>query len=261
MPAKKLEKNDPRYERIRAHREKINKIKRLEKKTKAKEEAAKAREDIKLAKAEAQAAREARKEAQEEARREKLAQRTTELDIQRELRKTQPISKMARQKLAAQTNMPVVGTRDVKRAKFVKGIIEGRPPAEAAIRAGYCANAGYGLMHSKMIQETLQELMERNGLDNLSLINKHVELLNATKVVSAVVKTGKTGKSEEGQTANESSVDFIDVPDCGIQVKALDMAYKIKGAYQENINITTETAEQRMARILAERKIIVIGED
>ena len=75
---------------------------------------------------------------------------------------------------------------------------------------------------------TIQSLMEAAGLSDSVLLAKHVELLNAQKTISAM----------SGGKADEKTVDFVDVPDHAVQVKALEMGYKLKGAFVEKKEIT-----------------------
>ena len=119
-----------------------------------------------------------------------------------------------------------------RKRKLVKGVVAGKTQKQAAIDAGYSpktaeSQASVILKDSKVIA-SLHEMMESAGLSNKRLLEKHVELLEAKKTVSAI----------SGNEANAGTVDFIDVPDYQIQFKALDASYKLKGAYVEKKEIS-----------------------
>jgi hypothetical protein len=56
------------------------------------------------------------------------------------------------------------------------------------------------------------------------------DLLNAQKPIAATV-IHKAGKSKGARDADESTTDFIDVPDNQVQIKALDMAFTLRDDY------------------------------
>jgi hypothetical protein len=67
--------------------------------------------------------------------------------------------------------------------------------------------------------------MAEHGLDNKSLLKKHRELLNATRTIIS------------GDTAIES-------PDYTIQSKALEMAFKLQGAFTEKHEVAVGICQQ-----------------
>jgi len=81
--------------------------------------------------------------------------------------------------------------------------------------------AGYSESMAKNPQKLtrskgFQELMDKNGLDDLALVKKHKELLEAKKIIRTFKKDGNKTEIEEPNQ---------------IAVRALDIAYKVKGLY------------------------------
>ena len=130
-----------------------------------------------------------------------------------------------------------------KQRKYVQGIAKGKTQKVAAKEAGISEAYGSTLLKKVKVQATLQDLMEKSGLGNAVLLSKHRELLNASKTVSAI----------SGKDANAGSVDFIEVPDSTVQVKALDLAYKLRGAYIDKVEISGEIRYHRVvSNVLAD---------
>lgn len=115
-----------------------------------------------------------------------------------------------------------------KQRKLIKGVAEGKTQKEAAKSAGLSEAHASVCLNMPKVQETLQQMMAKHGLDDASLLNAHRELISATKVISAV----------NGTDANNKTMDFIDVPDFQARAKGLEMAYKLKGAFIEKKEIT-----------------------
>lgn len=86
----------------------------------------------------------------------------------------------------------------------------------------------------------------QKAIPDEELIGKHKKLLNAKKVISAVIM---------GKEANEKDHDFIEVDDCPTQLKALDMAYKVRDKYPR-----PESFEAPAGGIYAENVQIVYGD-
>lgn len=73
-------------------------------------------------------------------------------------------------------------------------------------------------------------LMDHMGLSDTRLISKLDELVDAKRTVSAI----------SGKDANAGTVDFIDVPDYQTQVKALDIALKLKKKYDPPVQVNVQ---------------------
>jgi len=109
-----------------------------------------------------------------------------------------------------------------KQRRLIKGIAGGMTQRAAANAAGISEEYASRVVKKGQVLEALGELMERSGLGDMTLLTKHAELLEATKVIAVVV-----GKKVAG-----GSVDLI-VPDYAVQAKALDRAYRLRGFYQK----------------------------
>ena len=110
-----------------------------------------------------------------------------------------------------------------KQRKLIKGKAEGKTTRKAAKDAGLNECYASTILKEPKIQATLQDLMEHMGLSDGALLIKHKELLNAQKQLSGVREAGS------------ESIEFVEVPDHQVQCKALEMAYKLKGAFVEKI--------------------------
>lgn len=115
-----------------------------------------------------------------------------------------------------------------KQRKLVKGMVAGKPQGEAAKAAGLNESYASQVLKTPKLKLAIADLMDKVGLSDDKLLEKHKQLLEAQKVVSAV----------GGKDAGAGSVDFIEVPDHPVQAKALEMAYKLKGKFVEKQEVT-----------------------
>ena len=111
-----------------------------------------------------------------------------------------------------------------KQRRLIKGIAGGMTQRAAANAAGISEEYASRVIKKGQVREALGELMEKYGLGDMTLLTKHAELLEATKVIAVVV----------GMKIAGGSVDLI-VPDYAVQAKALDRAYRLKGFYQKQV--------------------------
>jgi len=137
--------------------------------------------------------------------------------------------------LCRDTNMAKLTTRQ---RKLIKGIAGGMTQRAAANAAGISEEYASRVVKKGQVLEALGELMERSGLGDMTLLTKHAELLEATKVIAVVV-----GKNVAG-----GSVDLI-VPDYAVQAKALDRAYRLRGAYPKKAEHRRSAAVQPNVRV------------
>jgi hypothetical protein len=112
--------------------------------------------------------------------------------------------------------------------KIVKAVAEGKTQREAAKIADASETYVSEVLKKTEVIETIQSLMAKHGLDDASILRAHSEMMQATKVVSAI----------GGKDAGAGSVDFIDVPDWQARGKAIEMGYKLKGAFVEKKEVT-----------------------
>ncbi len=138
----------------------------------------------------------------------------------------------------------MLGQLSVRERKLVEGIVEGLPISHAAVKAGYTESSAnssvYNLIRTDKIKQSIEEMMEECGLGTKSLFRVHADMLQATKPISAVI----------GKDASTQTMDFIEVPDWTARGTALNMGYKLKGLYQERIDVSVESHEERMKRLL-----------
>ncbi|MCG3177337.1 MAG: hypothetical protein MOGMAGMI_02309 [Candidatus Omnitrophica bacterium] len=121
--------------------------------------------------------------------------------------------------------------------------------AAAGRAAGYKdRQSAYKTLQKTEVKEIVDAFAQAftKAIPDETLISKHKKLLNAKKVVSAVI----TGKD-----ADEKDHDFIEVDDCAVQLKALDMAYKVRDKYPR-----PENFEAPAGSIYAENVQIVYGD-
>lgn len=93
----------------------------------------------------------------------------------------------------------------------------------SAIAAGYSKNTA--INHTKELDERVKiyDVLERQGLTDNALIKKHKELLEAHKVM---IVDDKIVDIEKGG---------IKIPELFIQIKALELAYKLKDLLRDKI--------------------------
>ena len=115
-----------------------------------------------------------------------------------------------------------------KQRKLIQGIAKGKSQRQAAKAAGMDSTYASKVLKKPQVSATLQDLMEKSGLGDKNLLSVHKDMLQASRTVSAV----------SGKDANAGTVDFIDVPGWQARGKALEMGYKLKGAFIEKKEIT-----------------------
>lgn len=85
------------------------------------------------------------------------------------------------------------------------------------------------------IQEIRQRMMEHHGLTDGKIFNKVIEQMDAMKPISCNVyikKDHPTSQADgEMAPANGCTKDFVDVPDNQAQLKAVEIAAKLKGMF------------------------------
>jgi len=118
--------------------------------------------------------------------------------------------------------------------RLVKGMAAGKKQKVAAKEAGLNEQYASDVLKKPEVRATLVNLMDKAGLSDKNLLSVHKEMLGASKTVSIVPKKGET----EGRDATESSVEFVDVPDWQARGKALEMGYKLKGAFIERHEVS-----------------------
>ena len=108
-----------------------------------------------------------------------------------------------------------------KQRRLVKGIVDGKTQKEAAKDAGLNEQYVSGILKKPEVQATMAELMDLAGLSDAELLRRHLELLAASKTIP----------SAPGRKA-------VEVPDWQARGKALELAYKLKGAFRDKVELT-----------------------
>jgi len=100
----------------------------------------------------------------------------------------------------------------------------------AAIAAGYSKNTA--AHHGAELDERadIYGTLERKGMTDKRMVDKHLQILEATKVVGYLhqYKNGENGV-EKCEPDEAVSNEFIDVPDYPTQLRALELGYRLKG--------------------------------
>lgn len=135
---------------------------------------------------------------------------------------------------------------------LVKNLIKGMTLTAAALKAGYSekspGQSGYQAM--KAIRLKVPEIMEKQGLSDKKLIKNYLkpalEAANTRRVVHVYSET--EGKSEE-------IVEEQKEPAWDARLKALDMAFKLRGSYaatevENTVNIIHEITELEKRKAL-----------
>lgn len=122
--------------------------------------------------------------------------------------------------------MPKRPPRTIKEKKFVKEYLKTGNATEAAARVYNVSSreSAESIGHENLGKLEFTDLMDKMGLTDDSLIQKLMDLKEAQRTVSAI----------GGKDANAGTVDFVDVPDNPVQLKALEMAFKLKDKFPTN---------------------------
>jgi hypothetical protein len=137
--------------------------------------------------------------------------------------------------------------------KIALGLLEGKTQEQALMDAGYSPASARNpseILDNPVIQQSFQEILEKAGLSDDYIAEKHRELIDAKKVVS--IRTESEGVTE------------VTVPDYTARARGLDMYYKVSGRYVEKqevsgkdggpIQIEQLTDDELTAIIIAERR-------
>lgn len=131
----------------------------------------------------------------------------------------------------------------------------GMAKGNAARAAGYSEVTSRN--HTKQLEERckIADLLERQGLTDKVLVEKHRQLLEATKVIGYLhnYKRSDKGCLEKISPDEVISNEFLDCPDWAIQIKALELVYKLKDLLRDKVEHSGEIKG-------GETKIIIIRE-
>lgn len=82
----------------------------------------------------------------------------------------------------------------------------------------------------KGVERGIIDALEEAGITDKKISSKIKELLNAQRVISCNVFIDKDG---EMKNADGKSLDFVEVPDCSVQLKTVEHINKLKGNLKE----------------------------
>jgi len=109
-------------------------------------------------------------------------------------------------------------------------------PTEAAMKAYDCKNKNVAAViasqNLKKLNISFADLMERMGLTDEEDIKDLMRMRKATKQISCNIYIKKNG---EMKGADGNSLDFIEVDDNQIQLKALELTMKLKGHLRDKV--------------------------
>jgi hypothetical protein len=111
---------------------------------------------------------------------------------------------------------------NIRLQKYKKNRLLGMNQYNAARAAGF--SEATAKVHTKELEERakIADVLERQGLTDNVLVSKHKELLDAQKVI---LIDGKPLVVEKGSAT---------IPEFQIQIKALELAYKLKKQLSDN---------------------------
>jgi hypothetical protein len=119
---------------------------------------------------------------------------------------------------------------NIRLQNYKKNRMKGMGEYNAAIAAKYSKNYAKG--HCSEIEERAKigDMLDRQGLTDKALTEKHSQLLNAKKVIGYLhqYKKVENGGIEKISPDEIISNEFLDTDDFAIQFKALELAYKLK---------------------------------
>jgi len=162
------------------------------------------------------------------------------------------------------SNLP--GPMPYKLARFQKMLVKNPSlhPTDIALRIYDCKDrnsaSAIASQNLRKLGISKDELMERVGLSDIADAEDLARLRKAKKVVSAVVTDKDAGAADK---------DFIEVDDNHTQFKALELTYKIKGAFNDDKrgvgdntqNFLTIVENVNIANVQSDGKGIDIGRE
>jgi len=114
--------------------------------------------------------------------------------------------------------------------KIAAGLIAGKTAKDALLDAGYSqasAHNAAAILDNPLIKQTYCEILDAAGATDEACAKVIVDGMRAMRTVSCV----------SGKDAGSGSVDFVDVEDHPVRLKAVDMVHKVRGRYVETKKI------------------------
>ena len=132
------------------------------------------------------------------------------------------------------------GKLTLKERKLLKGIAKGLPVPEAARQAGYSEATIRGndvneTLEKPRVQSAFQKILEKAGITDEKLGQAISDGLDAYKVISAnIIRNAPSSIADDKdgmKDADESTKDFVEVPDFMARHKFVDTVLKLKSHY------------------------------
>ena len=131
--------------------------------------------------------------------------------------------------------------------RLLAALPEANTLQEALIQAGYSkatAKSSADRTISRIAGKSgIVDALEKQGIDQELLALKHLEGLEAYKVISATVIHKSGGKAGDNKEADSKTNDFIEVPDFPARHKHLDTIHKLRSDFpNEKIDLNAVVA-------------------
>lgn len=115
--------------------------------------------------------------------------------------------------------------------KIAAGLIAGKTAGDAIRAAGYAESVAQNpgmVLQNPLIKQTYCEILDKAGVTDEACAKVLADAMKAMRTVSCV----------SGKDAGSGSVDFVDVEDHPVRLKALDQIHRVRGRYIEKRVIT-----------------------
>jgi hypothetical protein len=125
-----------------------------------------------------------------------------------------------------------------RRKKIINALLDGKESLQAGIEAGLSPKTAQSqvsqILNNPKTQDALLAAMAARGMDDDYLAEQHKRLIEATKVISAIViAPGGSDLTDAGSMTK----DFIEVPDYSAMARGLDLAYRLRGLYRDRTEV------------------------
>ena len=123
----------------------------------------------------------------------------------------------------------------MRRKKIIHAILDGKTVKEAGIIGGFSPRTAEtqasATLSNPKVQDALLAALEKRGLTDEYAADHHRQLIEGTKVISAVIIA--PGSQTDLADAGSMTKDFVEVPDFQAKAKGLEMLYKLRGKFTE----------------------------
>ncbi len=120
----------------------------------------------------------------------------------------------------------------IRRKKIVKAILDGKTRKEAGIAAGLSPKSAESqvsqILSEPNVKTSLLQALEAAGLTDADIAQQQIALLNGRKYLPVRGDPGNISSAAPGDVPG-----YIAVPDLQAKSKALEMIYRMSGAYVE----------------------------